>query len=182
MESMKTEVYRLSPYTIELTENIHSAVYCISQNTSCRSTWNVRRTVESIFSIWCNVAVLFVMCVASSLLLLVVWNLCNISSIIFIRSNKMQQYAAIYLLQNHSACFGCPSHPSSGVHKTVTAASGTGHSIWATSFLQRGLRPRWRKVVAQILWPIPEAAFTVLRTPDDGCDGHPKHVEWFFRK
>jgi len=46
-----------------------------------------------------------------------------------IRSNKMQQYAVIYLLQNYSTCFGCPSHPSSGVHKTVTAASGTGHSI-----------------------------------------------------
>ena len=48
---------------------------------------------------------------------------------IVIRSNKMQQYAGIYLLQNHSTYFGCPSHPSSGVHKTVTAASGTGHSI-----------------------------------------------------
>jgi len=41
----------------------------------------------------------------------------------------MQQCAGIYLLQNHSTRFGCPSHPSSGVHKTVTAASGTGHSI-----------------------------------------------------
>ena len=41
-----------------------------------------------------------------------------------IRFNKMQQYAGIYLLQNHSTCFGCPSHPSSGVHKTVTAAKG----------------------------------------------------------
>ena len=50
----------------------------------------------------------------------------------------MQQYAGIYLLQNSSTYFGCPSHPSSGVHKTVTAASGTGHSIWATTFLQRG--------------------------------------------
>jgi len=48
---------------------------------------------------------------------------------ILIRSNKMQQCAGIYLLQNYSTCFGCPSHPSSGVHKTVTAASGTGHSI-----------------------------------------------------
>ena len=47
---------------------------------------------------------------------------------ILIRSNKTQQYAGIYLLQNHSTCFGCPSHPSSGVHKTVTAASGTSHS------------------------------------------------------
>jgi len=24
----------------------------------------------------------------------------------------MQQYAGIYLLQNYSTCFGCPSHPS----------------------------------------------------------------------
>ena len=48
---------------------------------------------------------------------------------ILIRSNDMQQYAGIYLLQNYSTCFGCPSHPSSGEHKTVTAASGTGHSI-----------------------------------------------------
>jgi len=27
----------------------------------------------------------------------------------------MQQYVSIYLLQNYSTCFGCPSHPSSGV-------------------------------------------------------------------
>jgi hypothetical protein len=78
----------------------------------------------------------------------------------------MQQYADIYLLQNHSTCFGCPSHPSSGVHKTVIAVSGTGNSIWVTNFLQRGL-----------IRPVPEAAITVLCTPDDGCDGHPKHVE-----
>ena len=48
---------------------------------------------------------------------------------ILIRYNKMQQYAGIYLLQIYSTCFGCPSHPSSGVHKTVNEASGTGHSI-----------------------------------------------------
>jgi hypothetical protein len=48
---------------------------------------------------------------------------------ILIRSNEMQQYAGINLLQNYSTCFGCTSHPSSGVQKTVTAASGTGHGI-----------------------------------------------------
>ena len=104
---------------------------------------------------------------------------------LLIRSNKMQQYAGTcsYLLQNHSTCFGCPSHPSSGVHKTVTVASGTGHSVWSTTFLQHGqIRPRRRKVVAQILWPVPEAAVTVLCAPDGGCDGHPKHVEWFCSK
>jgi hypothetical protein len=81
---------------------------------------------------------------------------------VLITSNKMQQYAGIYLLQIYSIRFGCPSHPSSGVHKTETAASGTGHSKSVTTFLQRGLiRPRWRKVVAQILWPVPEAAVTL---------------------
>ena len=51
----------------------------------------------------------------------------------------MQQYAGIYLLEIYSTCFGCPSHPQSGVQKTVTAASGTGHSDSAMTFLQRGL-------------------------------------------
>jgi len=40
----------------------------------------------------------------------------------------MQQHASVYLLRNYSTCFGCPSHPSSGVHQTVTAAAGTGHA------------------------------------------------------
>jgi len=35
----------------------------------------------------------------------------------------MQQYASIYLLLNYSTCFGRPSRPSSGIHKTVVAAS-----------------------------------------------------------
>ena len=59
----------------------------------------------------------------------------------------MQLYADIYLLLNYSTCFGCPSRPSSGVHKTAVAASGTDHTIWGASFL------------------------------NDGRDGHPKHVE-----
>jgi len=40
-----------------------------------------------------------------------------------------QQHADIYLLQSHSICFGCTQHTSSGVLKTVTAASGTGHTV-----------------------------------------------------
>jgi len=57
-------------------------------------------------------------------------------------------------------------HPSSGVLKTVTAVSGTGHNTGTAASLQRGLiRPRWREVAV----PVPEAAVTVLSTPDDGC-------------
>ena len=64
----------------------------------------------------------------------------------------MQQYAGVYLLQNYSTCFGFLSHPSLGVHQTVTAASGTGHSVRAKTFRQRDLiSPRWRKVFALTL-------------------------------
>ena len=53
----------------------------------------------------------------------------------------------------------------SGVHKTVTTASGTGHIFCAVTSLQRGQAwPRWREVAA----PEPEAVVTVLCTPDDG--------------
>ena len=61
----------------------------------------------------------------------------------------MQQYAGIYLLQNYSICFECLLHPSSGVHKTVTAASGTGHITYLSNNLPPTW-PSWRKDVAQI--------------------------------
>ena len=54
------------------------------------------------------------------------------------KSNKMPQYADIYLLLNYSTCFGRPSHPSSGVHKTVVAAFGTDHTVWGASFFKSG--------------------------------------------
>jgi len=50
----------------------------------------------------------------------------------------MQQYADIYLL--HSLyMFRVSQHPSSGVLKSVTAASGTGHNTGTATSLQRGL-------------------------------------------
>ena len=54
--------------------------------------------------------------------------------IILIRPNEIQQYVVIYLLQHESTCMECLSHPSSGVRQTVTAASGTSHSVRATTF------------------------------------------------
>ena len=85
----------------------------------------------------------------------------------------MQQYAGIYLLQNYSTCFGCPSHPSSGVHKTVTAASGTDNITYPGNNLHAG----GRLLPGYVIRPVTESAVTVLCTPDDGCDGHPIHVE-----
>ena len=57
--------------------------------------------------------------------------------------------------------FQVSQHPSSGVLKTVTAASGTGHNIGTATSLQRGLQAR---EVA-----VPEVAVSVFSTPDDGC-------------
>jgi len=58
------------------------------------------------------------------------------------KSNEMRQYADIYLLLHYSTCFRRPSRPSSGVHKTVVAASGTDHTIWepASSNATQGAR------------------------------------------
>jgi len=67
----------------------------------------------------------------------------------------MQQYPDIYLLQSHYM-FRVSPHPSPGVLKTVTAASGTGHNTGTATSLQRGL-------------PVPETAVTVFSTPGDGC-------------
>ena len=50
------------------------------------------------------------------------------------KSNEMQEYAYIYLLLNYSTCFGLPSRPSSGVHETAFAASGTDHTIWGACY------------------------------------------------
>ena len=66
--------------------------------------------------------------------------------------NKIQQDATdagIYLLHNYSTCFVCLSHPSSGVHQTVTAASSTGHITYQGNDLLPAW-PCWQKVVALI--------------------------------
>ena len=51
--------------------------------------------------------------------------------------------------------FRVSPHPSSGVLKTVTAASCTGHNIGAATSLQRGqIWPRWREVDTTFLLKI----------------------------
>jgi len=66
--------------------------------------------------------------------------------------------------------FRVSQRPSSGVLKTVTAASGTGQNIGTATSLQRcPIGPRWREVALPILLPVPEGAVTVFSTPDDEC-------------
>jgi len=73
-------------------------------------------------------------------------------SILIIVQRNATQSSLFIILQVHSTCFGCQPHPSSGVHKTVSTASGTGHIFCAVSC-----------------------------NSDDGCGWHPKHVEWTCR-
>jgi len=99
------------------------------------------------------------------------------------KSNKMKQYADIYLLLNYCTCFGRPSRPSSGVHKTVVAYPGTYRSYHLGSKLLQTwpnkdlIWSRLKKFALQMLWSVPEAATSVLCTPDVGRDGRPKHVQ-----
>ena len=87
------------------------------------------------------------------------------------------QSSLFIILQVHSTCFGCQPHPSSGVHKTVTTASCTGHIFYAVTSLQRW---SWATLEGGSC-TVPEAVVTVLCTRDGGCGWHPKHVEWTCR-
>jgi len=87
-----------------------------------------------------------------------VFCLTDITTILVIVRDTAQSSIFIFLQIHSTTCFGCQPHPSSGVHKTVTTASGTGHIFCAAVSLQRGQ-----------VWTVPEAVVTVLCTPDDGC-------------
>jgi len=60
----------------------------------------------------------------------------NIINIVLIIVHRDATQSSLFIiLQVHSTCFGCQRHPLSGVHKTVTTASGTGHIFCAASCL-----------------------------------------------
>ena len=58
--------------------------------------------------------------------------------ILIIVRGDVTQSSLFIILQVHSTCFGCQPYPSSGLHKTVTTASGSGHIFCAATSLQRG--------------------------------------------
>jgi len=72
-----------------------------------------------------------------------------LSSILIIAHRDATQSSLFIILQVHSTCFGCQQHPSSGVHKTVPTASGTGH-IFLCSYLPPTW-PRLLHLVGQLL-------------------------------
>ena len=99
------------------------------------------------------------------------WSGTNTSkyNILVIVQRDATQNSLFVILQVHFACFGCQPHPSSGVHKTVTTAYGTGQlppsnvAAWS----------RCREVTAHKIWPVPAAVVTVLCTPDYRCGWYP---------
>jgi len=58
--------------------------------------------------------------------------------ILIIVQRNATQSSLFIILTVHCTCFGCQPHPSSGLHKTVTTASGIGHI-----FLCGYLPPTW---------------------------------------
>ena len=84
----------------------------------------------------------------------------------------------IYFTAKSLYMFRVSIAPIIRILKTVSAASGTGHNIGTATSIQRGPM----EVTVPKLWPVPEAADTVFSTPDDGCCGHPKHVQWLCSK
>ena len=67
--------------------------------------------------------------------------------------------------------FRVSQHPSSGVLKTVTATSGTGHNTGTATSLQHGLiRPRWSEDA------VPEAAVTVFSTKRNRYNQYRTHT------
>jgi len=67
--------------------------------------------------------------------------------ILIIVQRDATQSSLFIILQVHSTCFGCQPHPSSGVHETVTTASGTVQL--PPSNVAKLAWPRWREVAAQ---------------------------------
>ena len=119
-------------------------------------------------------------------------------SILIIVQRYATQSSLFIILQVHSTCFGCQPHPSSGVHKTVTTASGTGpifcaaislhhdQAVHSTCFeCHQHPSPGVNKTFTTIsrsghIF----CAATSLRevcTSDNGCGWRTKHVQWTWR-
>jgi len=91
----------------------------------------------------------------------------------------MRLYSVYYISVGSSTCFGC-WHPTSGARTTVITASDTGQPGLLPSALvielEMSSNSTTRVDGSRPGWPVSEAAITVVRVPDDGCQ-HPKHVE-----
>jgi len=58
--------------------------------------------------------------------------------------------------------FWVSQHPSSGVLKTVTAASSTGRNTGTATSFHGPIRPRWKEVAVPVLRPVPRLQLQFL--------------------
>jgi len=94
--------------------------------------------------------------------------LITLATILIIVQRDATQSSLFIILQVHCTCFRCQPHPSLGVHKTVTTASGTGHIFCAATCLQHG-QASLVTLEAGSCTKYMTSSVTVLCTPDDGC-------------
>ena len=71
--------------------------------------------------------------------------------ILIIVHRDATQSSRFIILRVHCTCFGCQPHPSSGVHKTVTTASGTGHIFCTATSLQRDQVLNLRNIASLVM-------------------------------
>jgi len=81
-----------------------------------------------------------------------------------------QDAVCFIILQNHCTCFGYPLYPSSGVLKTVTAASGTGHNIGTATSLHGQIRICPNATVCSLIYYTAKSLymFRVSQHPSSG--------------
>jgi len=82
----------------------------------------------------------------------------RLTTLIIVQRDAIQS-SLFVILQLHATCFGFQPHPSSGVHKPVTTASGTVR-LPPTNVAKLAW-PHWMEVDAQKIRSVPEAVVTV---------------------
>ena len=105
----------------------------------------------------------------------------NVLFVLTVVQRDATQSSLFIILQVHSTCFGCQTHPSSS-----TQYCNYSLRYCAAASLQRSQARSPSLATLEggsctKIWPVPDAVVTVLCTPDDGCGWRPKHVEWTCR-
>ena len=119
----------------KIKKKIYISIMRKSKNVSCTCNLNLAVCLKPSCSTHKLTKLLLVVCCFyfvfschSTLLRLYISSFVHRNSVLK-KSNKMQQHEDIYLLLNYSTCFGRPSLPLSGVHKTAFTAYGTDHTV-----------------------------------------------------
>ena len=100
-------------------------------------------------------------------------------SILIIVQRDATQSSLFIILEVNSTCFGRQPHPSSGVHKTVSTASGTGHIFCAATSFQRGQTKQSIYYSASSLYMFRASTTTIIRSIQN-CNYSFRYWPYFF--